>query len=493
MGLISPKKSCPIMLLFKFILQIVISTAADASRSVIINTEPRFIHDLVEGDNRSALLSIQLPEEKLKHGDWSLDFKPLRQSMYNVAEVDHALHFKSSAFQYDEVTKYFNISTPIVLKGNRMGKTAYLVHLVRADGTEDSGNDTIRDEYTSEETFDIWVRRSAGSEKLTHYFVMSVVTLIILANIMMGCEIDMNVVVSTIRRPLAPFIGFLTQFVIMPLLAYGIAIFVFMPRGLPSMALGIFITGCSPGGGASNYWTLLLDGNVNLSVTMTFVSTVLSLVMMPLWLSWLGSRFLGGFSSQTQMKVPYANITRSLFVLVLPLLIGVAIQRFKPTWAIRARQVMRPFIIFVLVFVVLFGCISNSYMFYMMSWPAIFGGLLLPWCGFMFGCFASILFRQSPSDVTAIAIETGIQNTGVSIFLLKASFAQPDADIGSVIPVIVACFTPIPLLLGAAVHTMLKMLKKRRQTIVDCEVQKEASVEMLSAANILIPLPEAQS
>ena len=43
------------------------------------------------------------------------------------------------------------------------------------------------------------------------------------------------------------------------------------------MALGLFITGCSPGGGASNFWTLLLDGNVNLSVTMTFLSTLASL------------------------------------------------------------------------------------------------------------------------------------------------------------------------------------------------------------------------
>lgn len=43
------------------------------------------------------------------------------------------------------------------------------------------------------------------------------------------------------------------------------------------MTLGLFVTGCAPGGGASNFWTILLDGNANLSVTMTFLSTLLSI------------------------------------------------------------------------------------------------------------------------------------------------------------------------------------------------------------------------
>ncbi|KAL6725804.1 hypothetical protein Aduo_007833 [Ancylostoma duodenale] len=138
---------------------------------------------------------------------------------------------------------------------------------------------------------------------------------------------------------------------------------------------------------------------------------------------------------------------------------------------------MRPFIIFVLVFVIVFGAVSNWYMFRMMTVPALLGGLLLPWCGFMFGCFASILTRRAPADVTAIAIETGIQNTGIAILVLKASFAQPDADIGAVLPVIVACFTPGPLLLGAAVHMTVKALKKRSSSVNE-EKSPPVAVEM---------------
>lgn len=60
-------------------------------------------------------------------------------------------------------------------------------------------------------------------------------------------------------------------------LAYAIANVMFLSQGLHAFALGLFVTGCAPGGGASNYWTILLDGNLPISVTMTFVSTLASL------------------------------------------------------------------------------------------------------------------------------------------------------------------------------------------------------------------------
>ncbi|PAV80788.1 hypothetical protein WR25_03347 isoform D [Diploscapter pachys] len=321
----------------------------------------------------------------------------------------------------------------------------------------------------SEKLLDVWILRSDESKLLTGLFVASIGILMSIANVMMGCELDLATIWKTIKRPVAPAIGLFTQFILMPLLSYIIAVTIFTPRGLYSMALGIFVTGCAPAGGASNFWTLLLDGNVSLSITMTFISTCASLVMMPLWIHLLAGPFLQGFSRDSRIKIPYRNIIGTIAFLVVPLLIGVGIQKWKPNWAANARKIMRPFVIFVLIFVVVFGSLTQLYMFRMMNFPAIIGGLLLPWCGFMFGCFTAIITRREPPDVTAIAIETGIQNTGIAILLLKASFAQPDADIGMVLPVIVACFTPFPLLFGAAVHHTIKYIKKKRQGSVDVE------------------------
>jgi sodium/bile acid cotransporter 3/5 len=61
--------------------------------------------------------------------------------------------------------------------------------------------------------------------------------------------------------------------------------------------------------------------------------------MMPLWMNLLGYRFLEMQSSNVIMKVPYSKIIASLGGLIVPLLIGVAIARWKPEWGANARKV----------------------------------------------------------------------------------------------------------------------------------------------------------
>lgn len=73
-------------------------------------------------------------------------------------------------------------------------------------------------------------------------------------------------------------------------------------------------------------------------------------------------------------------------------------------------------------------------------------GLGLPWLGYTVGYVASKVFRQANPDAIAIAVETGIQNTGIAIFLVTFSLEQPTADLTTVVPVAVAIMTPFPLL-----------------------------------------------
>jgi hypothetical protein len=86
----------------------------------------------------------------------------------------------------------------------------------------------------------------------------------------------------------------------------------------------------------------------------------------------------------------------------------------------------------------------------------------------MFGCFAALVMRQPPGNIAAISIETGVQNTGIAIMLLKVgclhlwehtrvqvSFGQPVADMSSTVPVVVSLFTPVPLLFAIALHWLV--------------------------------------
>ena len=70
--------------------------------------------------------------------------------------------------------------------------------------------------------------------------------------------------------------------------------------------LGLFVLGCSPGGNGSNFWTLLLNGDINLSITMTFVSTIAALGMMPFWIYTLGP-----YVSEDDLVIISRQISRS--------------------------------------------------------------------------------------------------------------------------------------------------------------------------------------
>ena len=132
------------------------------------------------------------------------------------------------------------------------------------------------------------VRKKTIQSKL---FAYSVAILVSLAYINMGCAMDLQVVKETLKKPIGPMIGFVCQYVFMPLIAFGLG-FIFPAAEIlgqtasthTPMRLGLFVTGCSPGGGASNIWTVMFGGNLDLSITMTAISTFAAFFMMPAWI-----------------------------------------------------------------------------------------------------------------------------------------------------------------------------------------------------------------
>lgn len=108
--------------------------------------------------------------------------------------------------------------------------------------------------------------------KIQIIFTIFVAVLVSINNISMGCVISLPTITGVVRKPIAPLIGFACQFLIMPLASYFVGMYAFPDN--PNWRLGLFVLGCCPGGTGSNFWTLLFDGDVDLSITMTFFSTI---------------------------------------------------------------------------------------------------------------------------------------------------------------------------------------------------------------------------
>ncbi|KAL1451970.1 hypothetical protein WDU94_006294 [Cyamophila willieti] len=272
-------------------------------------------------------------------------------------------------------------------------------------------------------------------------FTISVAALVSIIFVNFGCALDWPLLKSSLKVPIAPTIGFVSQFLFMPVISFVLARLLF-PDSIP-LQLGLFFTGVAPGGGASNVWIYTLGGNINLSITMTAVSTFAAFVMIPAWSFTLGRLIF----AEGNMVIPYRNITTFAVALVIPLAIGYAIQRRLPRLSQLMVRILKPFSGSLILFIVLFAIYTNLYLFKLFTWKIILAGAGLPWFGYLFGYIFARVMRQPPPDTLAIAIETGIQNTGISIFMLRFSLGQPEADMTTVVPVAVALMTPLPLLL----------------------------------------------
>lgn len=168
--------------------------------------------------------------------------------------------------------------------------------------------------------------------------------------------------------------------------------------------------------------------------------------------------------SDAKVKIPFENIFFSLLGIIIPVFIGIFLQRKFPkvaNWCIQAvKYIMIVFILFILTV----GVYANVYIFSLITGEVLLASALLPYIGFILGGLAAFICRQDVSNIITIAVETGIQNTGIPIVLLRMSLNGPDKDTSIVSPVASAIFTPIPLVLGIIFVQVRKIVRASKNS-----------------------------
>ena len=220
---------------------------------------------------------------------------------------------------------------------------------------------------------------------------------------------DFKVVFS---RPRDVLIGCLAQFTVMPLLAFALTrIF----RLEEALAIGVILVGCCPGGTASNVITYLAKGDLALSVGMTAVSTLLAPVLTPL-LVWL----LAGATVNVDVIGMLLSI---LWVVILPVALGLLVKRFWPRTTERASAYLPALSSLAICVIVLIVIAANAH-------KLLSGGLVIllvvvlhNLCGLGAGYLIGSLLRLTPAKRRAISIEVGMQNSGLASSLATLHFA----------------------------------------------------------------------
>ncbi|KAH9507714.1 hypothetical protein Btru_053520 [Bulinus truncatus] len=280
---------------------------------------------------------------------------------------------------------------------------------------------------------------------------------IVLATTGMGVNVEISVIKAVLRRPVAPIIGLVCQYVGMPLIAFMIAKTI--PQDNAAISLGIFTCGISPGGGPSNMFTYLLGGDLSLSIAMTTISSIAALAMIPFWIFTLGSQFK---DDTVDLKIPYENILETLAIAILPIFLGIFIKYKIPKLAKIIRITLKPVLLIVVLFMTSLGIYTNLFIFKMIKPMTIAAGCMLPYIGYIVGGLVAFLFCQSWSRVKTIAIETGIQNMGVAFLIVYLSLPPPDNQLAVVGPASSTIMTPLPLLVLVFFYFIYQRMHKKK-------------------------------
>jgi BASS family bile acid:Na+ symporter len=248
-----------------------------------------------------------------------------------------------------------------------------------------------------------------------------IVTLLGIIMFGMGLTLSLDDFREVGRRPIEVGIGVVAQFLIMPLLAVLLTKIIPMS---PEVAAGVILVGCCPGGTSSNVMTYLSKGDVALSVACTSVTTLAAPIVTP-FLVWM-------FASQYLPVDAWAMFISIVKVVLLPLAIGFAVQKLVPN-AVKAAVPVLPLVSVIGIVLIVSAVVAASKGAIASSGLLIFAVVVLHnGLGYLLGFFAAKACGLSLAKRKAIAIEVGMQNSGLGAALANAYFS-PVAAVPSAI------------------------------------------------------------
>lgn len=270
-----------------------------------------------------------------------------------------------------------------------------------------------------------------------------------------GCKVDLEVLKSLVKRPHPVLLGIVGQFVLMPLYAYVLSLL--LGLSLP-LALGLVVTCSSPGGGGGYLYSLLLGGDVTVAISMTLVSTVVAVGLMPLSSSLYGW-FLGVHQT---MHIPFLKILATLLFIAVPISTGMVIKWRFPQVSRLLLMVIKPFSVVLMIGGLIMAYQMGSSLLSKVQPILVVAGVSVPLVGLLIGYLLAYILRLPVPQRRTVSIEVGVQNSLLALAVLQLSFHRAEADLSSQAPFLVALSGTSEMLLLVLLHFAYRKFKDRK-------------------------------
>lgn len=245
---------------------------------------------------------------------------------------------------------------------------------------------------------------------------------LILASIMygMGLSLQIKDFARLARVPKPIFAGLLGQLLLLPLLAFGLAL---LFRAPSEVAIGMMLIAACPGGSTSNLLSHLAKANLALSISLTAVTTVICVFTTPLLIAFSINYFAEGEATQ------FSLLSTSLGLIVItlvPVALGMLTRQYKDKLALRLEPLFRKLaIVFMLLLIVKISFDERDML--ITGFPDLYiFTIALNVLATAMGVLIAKLFWLSHKDVITIGIEVGTQNATLAI-LIAVTFVQVPA------------------------------------------------------------------
>lgn len=223
-----------------------------------------------------------------------------------------------------------------------------------------------------------------------------------------------------LQKPKAIFIGLMSQLILLPLITF---ILIWMINPSPSIALGMMLVAACPGGNVSNFYTSLSNGNVALSVSLTAITSSVAFLSTPL-----------NFTLWANLYPPTANLLKTVhldvvdviitvvFILVIPLILGMWVNHRYPSTTSRIMKPIRRLSILIFAGFVVGALSANFDHFINYLFSFIFIVLIHNAIALTTGFSLSKISGLGQQEIRSITIETGIQNSGLALVIIFEYF-----------------------------------------------------------------------
>jgi BASS family bile acid:Na+ symporter len=229
---------------------------------------------------------------------------------------------------------------------------------------------------------------------------------------------------ETLRSPGSIGLGLLSQFTVMPLLGFTAALLAPLSA---EVALGFIIVACAPGAMASNVIVYLAGGAVAYSVALTTVATLLSPLLTPALVKWLGGVFL---------SIPFWPMAQTiLWIVVLPLLLGMGVRRLLGPRLREARDLAPAIAAIAIVVICSYAVAANQERIAGVGGWVLVVVILVNGSGYLAGWWLGRLYRFDHQHRLTLSIEIGMQNAGLGVALALNHFEPATALPGALFAV----------------------------------------------------------